>query len=333
MCAMSADADFCRSILPKVSRTFALSIEMLPTSLREAVSTAYLLCRIVDTIEDEPGLSGPKREALFLAFDAGLSNGDERAIRKVMDAQLDKASADGMLCERADEVFRAFRMLSNDEKNAIAPYVSQMSSGMNEYAAREKPFFIQNERDLERYCYFVAGTVGLLLTNLFSIHAGNQDPAQLKDRAIHFGLGLQLVNILKDVASDFSRGACFLPRNLAEEYQLSLENLLSPSEREKGLKVIAQISKRAREHLRAAVEYTLSWPAQSAAQVRLFCAVPLALAFLSLDEVDRGDDTLVLGRTPKIKRETVFEVVNRAKAALYDDAALKAFLQAPGSHP
>ena len=69
-----ADRRFCKRLLPRVSRTFALSIEALPDSLREAVRTAYLLCRVVDTVEDAPRLSLEERVRRFDVFDALLAD-------------------------------------------------------------------------------------------------------------------------------------------------------------------------------------------------------------------------------------------------------------------
>ena len=59
-------------ILPHVSRTFALTIPQLPLGLRTAVTSAYLLCRIADTIEDEPALSPPETLAYLQRFSAVL---------------------------------------------------------------------------------------------------------------------------------------------------------------------------------------------------------------------------------------------------------------------
>src|SRR5437764_10121712 len=64
---------FCQEILPSVSRTFALSIRLLPGDLGSAVRDAYLLCRIADTVEDAPGLSAQEKasllDALAVCFD------------------------------------------------------------------------------------------------------------------------------------------------------------------------------------------------------------------------------------------------------------------------
>ncbi|HVY46908.1 MAG TPA: hypothetical protein VHB21_13565, partial [Minicystis sp.] len=78
-------------------------------------------------------------------------------------------------------------------------------------------------------------------------------------------------------------------------------------------------------HLTAGVEYTLAWPTGTAgAAVRLFCAVPLALAFATLREIERGEATLVAGRAPAVSRALVAAVFAEASRAARDDAALDA---------
>src|SRR5260221_1129906 len=79
MDSVSSDEVYQDHILPHVSRTFALTIPQLPPSLRTAVTCAYLLCRIADTIEDEPALSPPETLAFLQRFSALLGGrGDPR---------------------------------------------------------------------------------------------------------------------------------------------------------------------------------------------------------------------------------------------------------------
>ena len=314
-----ADDVRCQELLPRVSRTFALSIEALPEELRRPVRTAYLLCRVVDTIEDAAGISRERREALFDAFDAAVS------ADLTLLGPLDLSGAHGVkpddlqLVAEADAVLRVFRGLAAAQRGAIRPRVLEMSRGMREYCSRPAAPWggveISTLDDLERYCYFVAGTVGELLTDLFLDYARLDDPTQrraLKARAVSFGLGLQLVNIVKDVAEDFERGVCFVPRELADQHGVRLERLLDPAQRDAGLAAIGRLTALARQHLRRAREYTELWSSPRGGPVRLFCTVPLALAVATLDEVERQEDTLRPGRAPTVSRETVLDVVRSA---------------------
>jgi farnesyl-diphosphate farnesyltransferase len=164
--------------------------------------------------------------------------------------------------------------------------------------------------DLERYCYFVAGTVGELLTGLFELAVPSIAPRadEVRARAVSFGLGLQIVNIVKDVRDDEKRGDSFLPTDLLPETALTT--------------VIA----RARMHLARAREYTLLWPVPEGSEVRFFCAVPLALAIATLDEIE------ATGRT-KVTRETVARIFEGARESMTDDERLTSLLSTPPRLP
>ena len=336
------DEAFCFDMLPKVSRTFALSIDALPEDLRAAVCIAYLLCRIVDTIEDEAKLDREVRRALFDAFDRLMS--DDRAPWTEFEAQcravnLGAGSADADLVMNAGAVFRAFRSLPHRQRTAIRPHVLEMSGGMRSYCERahdEGQLRLTDLDDLERYCYFVAGTVGKLLTALFEpTVAVLPQPLRedIRSRAVSFGLGLQLVNIVKDVATDLQRGDVFLPVALAKEHGVDLDDILAPQRRQEGLAVVRAVCARAREHLQAAAEYTVLWPTPAGTAVRQFCAVPLALALASLAEVEAGHDTLRPGRVPKISRDMVAQLFQKIMATVHDDHALAEVLRQCGEAP
>lgn len=327
--ASDADRAFCDAALPGVSRTFALSIQALPAALRDAICVAYLLCRVVDTVEDDRSKTPAVRGALFDAFDAALGGARQQELSAVeafadgcVRAGLGPTQNEKDLCKNAGAIFRVFAALPEVQREAIYPSVAEMSRGMRSYSERadaEGGLKLRDVEDLEKYCYYVAGTVGELLTALFRVAFPVSEPlrGELEARAVSFGLGLQLVNILKDVAEDAVRGDCFLPQKQAAEHGLDLKQLLTPSERPKGLALLRSLSARARHHLERAEEYTTLWPA-SAREVRLFCAVPLALALATLREVELGDDALLPNRAPTVSRALVMKVFEDAMSATTD---------------
>jgi len=338
----AADRKFCDRMLPRVSRTFALSISMLPDSLRDAVGTAYLLCRVVDSIEDDRALSRAERTALFDAFDDVIGDDGAPASKleeKCVQFDVGESADERELCTRPGAVVRSFRRLSTSQRSAIRPHVLTMSRGMREYcarAARDGALRMTDVEDLERYCYFVAGTVGELLTALFEAEVPDLDVLrreELHRTAVSFGQGLQLVNIVKDIAEDLERGVCFLPRDVAKREKIALEQVLEPSHRAAAMRLLEAVCTRADEHLQDAWRYTLSWPETSGADVRLFCAVPLGLAFATLREVRAGGDTLVSGRTPKVSREEVATIIADAKRSAASDAALSDVFSNHGGGP
>jgi farnesyl-diphosphate farnesyltransferase len=314
-----------------VSRTFALSIEGLPETLREAVRVAYLLCRVVDTVEDGEGLSLPDRLLLFAELELllGCDGADPRPFESGCHALMAAVDeAERTLCERAGAVLRAFRALPPRQRQAIRPWVEEMARGMREHVVRAGPsgrLELSSLAELERYCYFVAGTVGRLLTELFCQMLpppSAADRAALDELGESFGIGLQLVNIVKDAAEDLTRGACFVPKQLAAEAGIGLDQLLEPQHRQQALSVVRALVARARHHLERAKRYTARWPLPDGAPMRLFCAVPLALALTTLNEVEHSDRTLRRGAVPKISRDAVARIMGTALGAVHSDRGL-----------
>jgi len=334
--SLERDRAACAAFLPQVSRTFALSIEALPPRLREPVRVAYLLCRIVDTIEDEPRVPQPERRLRFDTFDALLMEdaADPAQLEQLFrNPQPDDPEA--MLCSQAGAVFRCFRALPEPARQAVRPHVLDMSLGMRMYtrrAAAHGGLQLRDMPDLDRYCYYVAGTVGELLTDLFEQELPSLPPAQrqaVHDLAADFGQGLQLVNILKDVAGDMERGVVYMPQSLLDRHELQPRQLLEPSRRESSLALIREVSAQARHNLERAKLYVRQWPLPHGEPIRLFCSVPLLLALATLNELEASDATLRPGQTPKISRATLGGLLQRALEAAGNDSALAALLDMP----
>ncbi len=279
------DAEFCRRMLPGVSRTFALTIRLLPERLEHPVLVAYLLCRVADTVEDTTRLPAARKAALLALFarcldEDGLDPADLRA------AFADHRNDEELLAHRADVVLREFRRLRDAQRAAIRPWVKDMCAGMADFvlqhgdATADGPAVLHSVAELERYCYYVAGTVGHLLTALFTLHDGRMRAAEqerLRGLATSFGLGLQLTNIIKDVADDRRRGVSYVPRELFERAGL-IPGQSSPGRVEA---LLAPLIAKARSHLRDALEYCTRLPRRQY-RIRLFCLTSLYFAIRTL---------------------------------------------------
>ena len=327
------DEEFCIDILPKVSRTFALSIEALPEPLRATIRVSYLLCRIVDTIEDDPDLERAERERLFDLFRAAVSDDglDASSLEKAFVGH--GTSHDHDLCRGTGAALRIFRGLAPELREAARPHILEMAAGMAEYATRwrgtEELTVLEDVEDLERYCYFVAGTVGNLLTDIFITTDSDLSESTrkgLSERSVSFGLGLQLTNIVKDVTADRPRGWCFLPRSLCVRHGIEPEELLDSERRENAMAVIRDVVEIARGHLDNALEYTLLVPSR-ARDVRLFVLVPLVLALASLSLVHQSPEVLISGKPVKISRATVANALTRAHRVVEDDEGVRTLCQ------
>lgn len=323
------DWEFCKHNLIAVSRTFSRPIEMLPPLLERAVTCGYLLCRLADTIEDHPTLPMGVRDRLYASFLSVVEAGGP-AEAFVEDFGCVTGQSDEFdLARNLPRVMRVFRALPPEMQDACTPWVCEMARGMQVYSHRPAgPDGFQallTVQDLERYCFFVAGTVGHLLTELFVAalpELSERRTDRLRRDAEAFGLGLQLVNILKDVTDDRERRVSFIPRSACADAGLTIETLTAPERRADAHRALAPIFERAHHNLDRALEYCLALPPE-AREIRLFCLLPLWMAIRTLVVAKNNDDQFIDGRSVKITREEVGRVIADCVARCQDDESLR----------
>lgn len=299
----AAERRWVAETLPRVSRTFALCIRLLPPALEHPVAVAYLLCRIADTIEDSAALSAPEKRRLLDDFRRALGSDAMPAALPATFAA--PTTADEVLTRDAALALTAFRRLPDGQQGEIRPYVEEMCAGMAEFAeargAAGGLFALPDVAALDRYCYYVAGTVGHLLTGLFARHDPAIDPAlraRLASLSTSFGLGLQLTNIIKDVTVDRERGWSFVPAELCRQFGIAPEELERPEHRAKAMALMQVLTRKARQHLDDALTYCTALP-RSAYGIRMFCLIAVYLAIRTLRLAER--DPRLLDRSHKLK--------------------------------
>ena len=228
---------------------------------------------------------------------------------------------DCQLTAECHRVLNEFHQLSPAAQEAITPWVAEMCQGMADFS-NEQRFHEASKgvsalidvADLDQYCYYVAGTVGHLLTALFPLHhrrLGKRHEAGLKRLATSFGLGLQLTNIIKDVADDARRGWSFVPRNLCLQHNTSPEELLEPSKQDEAKAVMAELIAKAQSHLDDALQYCLTLP-RSAYRIRLFCLTPMYFALRTLHRARHDPELLNPDHKVKISRKEVYAILRNA---------------------
>jgi len=202
-------------MLQETSRTFALSIPLLPEPLREEVSVAYLLFRIADTLEDETAMPAAERASALglVASAAGEPETFSETIGAALDAMDIPTDHEGYarLMSNTGTVLAAFDRLGSGARATIASHLARTCRGMSEHIARgEVPGSVRELRD---YCYTVAGIVGDLLTDLFvmSCPMSADQRERLSELAPLFGEALQLVNILRDENDDADSDRRYVP--------------------------------------------------------------------------------------------------------------------------
>lgn len=245
MCFARRDLAFSKmseidDLLRKTSRTFALTIPLLPEPTRLQVGIAYLLFRIADTFEDGV-LWPPRRRIEALDRFSELLEQDPMAARALTgDCQrtppVDHAGYQELLAQMP-QVLADFGALAPAARASIRRHVRRSVDGMKQFVRRadgNDRLALVTLEDLRDYCYSVAGIVGEMLTELYLLDRPQLAGAaeDLRNRAAEFGEGLQLVNILKDAPRDAHDGRTYLPTGveLREVIELAQRDLAVAAE-------------------------------------------------------------------------------------------------------
>jgi farnesyl-diphosphate farnesyltransferase len=327
----SAESEFQRTMLEGVSRTFALTIPQLPGDLTTVVSNGYLLCRIMDTIEDEPALTPTQKRDFSARFVGAVAGRDPVERFSAELAPLLSAAtipAEHALIRETPRVLEITHRFTPSQQAALATCVRVMGEGMVRFQENRQlgqARGLEDLAELDRYCYHVAGVVGEMLTRLFCEYspaiAAQRD--RLMPLAVSFGQGLQMTNILKDIWADLGRGACWLPREVFARAGFDLKDLspqgYNASFRD-GLRTLVAI---ANGHLRNAVRYTLRMPVHETG-IRNFCLWAIGMAILTLRKIHRHPD-FTDGDQVKISRLSVKATVITSRVVAGQDNAI-AFL-------
>ena len=294
------DLEYCERILLLVSRTFAINIQSLkkgPAALYQAVLCGYLFCRIIDTIEDSSILSFEEKIRLldlWQSFFPYKEDWEKKLSVFIQDFDISRKhtrnSYENELIENCSRVFEVFRLLGKDVHDCVAPWVNEMAFGMGEYqkrglSASAFPITLRDIRDLEKYCYYVAGTVGLMLRDLFFLfHPEISEDAKtvMNENAVPFGLGLQMTNIIKDFYDDGEREWCFIPEELLSSEGLVANDFLKPENALKAGRVLLKLVREAKGHLEKALVFSNALPGGKK-HLRLFCLIPLHFAAETLE--------------------------------------------------
>lgn len=313
MSVMSVDLD---DLLAKTSRTFALAIPMLPEPTRQAISVSYLLFRIADTFEDATAWPRARRlEALadfaaLLTLEPALRTARAEALVAAWLADPPVAHQGYLeLLAQTEGVIALGDTMPEAVRHIIARHAIRTAQGMAQVVARADErgnLRLTSVKDLQDYCYIVAGIVGELLTEVFLHDAPSlqREASALTERMATFGEALQLVNILKDSGDDARDGRVYLPPSTAR----------------------ADIFALARRDIEEASQYVLALQRGGAPRGYLaFTGTTLVLANASLDQLERH------GPGAKVSRTDVARLVGALEQDLEAGARLDLLRRASAS--
>jgi farnesyl-diphosphate farnesyltransferase len=323
------------TLLKEVSRSFYLTMWVLPGAVRWQISLAYLLARATDTIADTPLVPVTERlEALaqlrrrilgettapldFARFNPGQPDPTSAAAR-----------AERTLLERAGEAVALLGTFAPADQRLIREVLAVITSGQEldlrrfelgraaaSGASPSEPIALQNAGELDDYTYRVAGCVGEFWTRLCRAHLfadARVDDAWLVAQGIRFGKGLQLVNILRDLPADLRLGRCYLPADELTAAGLRPVELLTGASEARLQPLYRRYLGQAHAHLAAGWDYTNALPRRQL-RLRLGCAWPLLIGVRTIAKL-RQVNPLAAGQRVKVARREVRQILWRSTAA------------------
>lgn len=285
------------TLLKEVSRSFYLTLRVLPGAIRSQIGLAYLLARATDTIADTELVPIDQRlQALQLLREHILGAGP-RPLDFGELARHQGAPAERVLLEEVETALALLRSLPADDLARVQQVLDIITSGQEldlrrfGGASARQVTALDRDSDLDDYTYRVAGCVGEFWTRMCRAHlfpnARLDDVALLAD-GVRFGKGLQLVNILRDLPKDLRQGRCYLPAEALARHGLKPADLLSPDNQSRVRPVYDDWLARAEDHLRAGWRYTNALPRNSV-RVRLACAWPILIGIETLRKLRHGN--------------------------------------------
>ncbi len=316
-------------ILKQVSRSFYLTLRVLPAAIRQQMGLAYLLARATDTIADTHLVSIDRRRAalgqLSAAIRAAAEGGDhtETDFGELAAAQPVPAgrgsSGERVLLESVGNALRALLTLEPSDRRSIRSVLDTITGGQDldlirfGSASADRIHALDTDEELDDYTFRVAGCVGEFWTKMCRAHLFpgiHWCEDLMLSQGIRFGKGLQLVNVLRDIPGDLRQGRCYIPRIRLEEAGLTPRELTDPSSIDRFRPVYDQYLGTAEDHLAAGWSYTLALP-HGQIRVRLACTWPILIGLRTLVGLRTGN-VLDRRRHFMIRQSEVWQLIFRS---------------------
>ena len=297
------------TLLEGTSRSFYLSLKVLPKNIRRHIGLTYLLARLADTIADSK--VGENRILLqsLKEYNARIqdSNKELPDFTKLASIQENKSESELLsdaiipvnYLEKTDKFTDSDRQKI---RRCLDIIIGGQSLDLERFtdASGNQIISLDNEEELDDYTYRVAGSVGELWTHMSLDHLFEMDSEMqeiLFIKALNFGKSLQLINILRDLPEDLLMGRCYLPKETLEKYNLSAEDLKDSKNMEAFKPLFDIYLDRAISYLNNAIEYIEMLP-KNQYRLRLSCMLPVLI----------GQRTLIL-----LREENILDSKNRIK--------------------
>ncbi|WP_018969340.1 phytoene/squalene synthase family protein [Rubritalea marina] len=230
---MPVPSDLGKSVLKGVSRSFYLTIRLLPPKMRQPIALGYLLARASDTIADTAAVPAELREDCLYRFTHALGDQAERVkLQQLLENDFihyQSNEKEQQLLQRMADVFTWYDQVPSWQRESIDRVLGFICRGQMQdirHFSIESQSVLSSSKALESYCFHVAGCVGEFWSEIgiqSMYRFSRLEPEELKELGGDYGIGLQLVNILRDIPEDFANGRCYLPVADMNDKQLILD--------------------------------------------------------------------------------------------------------------
>lgn len=318
---MAEARDLLTTLLRDVSRSFYLSLWLLPSAVRRPIALGYLLARATDTVADTTLLPVSRRLAALGTLRGRIQGEIQQAVdlsEWAVDQNADATAGERVLLARVEEAVTVLGTLEASDRGRVRSVLATITSGQEldlqrfDGASRQHVIALPDAASLDDYTYRVAGCVGDFWTRVCQAHLfpdASLDEAALLEDGVRFGKGLQLVNILRDLPRDLAQGRCYLPEDELRAVGLKASDLLEPSNESRLAPVYGRWLDWAEGHLSAGWRYTTTLP-RSQVRVRLACALPVLIGLRTLAALRKGG-VLDPARRIKVSRAEVRAILWR----------------------
>lgn len=307
------------NLLRATSRSFYLTLRVLPGAIRPQIGLAYLLARTSDTITDTEIVPLEQRLAALQKLRERVLGQNTTPLNLGEFARQQGSPAESSLLEEAEATIAKLQKLSAADLKLVREVLATIMGGqeldLRRFAAAsaDNPVALETAAELDDYTWRVAGCVGEFWTKLCRAHlfpGARLEEKQLLADGLRFGKGLQLVNILRDLPADLKKGRCYLPTEKLEAAKLLPATLLSPANEARFLPLFREYLDKAASHLAAGWTYTNTLPFGQF-RVRLACAWPILIGARTLEKL-RAANVIELQQRVKVSREEVRAIVKRS---------------------
>ncbi len=331
-----------QDVLKGVSRSFYLTLRVLPKAVREPIGLAYLLARAADTLADTTVLPGEQRLAQLHKFKAFVAQPDPTAdcveIQFVLQGRLQNQDEQRLLA-LLPQLLALLARQSEQDQTLIRQVIATLTDGMvfdlNTFPAegRGEIKALQVQDELDRYTYRVAGCVGEFWTQISMAHVtalSHWDNHRLTEWGVCFGQGLQMTNILRDLPCDLRLGRCYLPHAWLDQQQLSVEQLLDKSNSELARPLLQQGIGLALQKFEAAQDYLLAIP-RHCIRLRLAALWPLMIGLGTLAKLATSHHWLDVDARIKVDRHWVYKMILKSLLMVTSNTLLRGWIKTEAS--